>query len=176
MPNWIKFRNTMQAASAEWNNTTVTVGAVEDAIAEATQDKDCFAVYCRGPVRVPPPRDALFDAGMGICFQNVPTFVHEPNSDLYLCDLTPRNIVWVEDNPPTPAHPENHFDDSDKHFLTVSGYTHAIICFFHLDPGPKLVYNGTGIDPYGKDYDTWWDFLQTLRSGTNYKTLMLSVG
>jgi hypothetical protein len=43
-------------------------------------------------------------------------------------EITPRNMVWVEDMPPD-------FARGDVNHLTSSYYTHAIVCFFHLDPG-----------------------------------------
>jgi hypothetical protein len=84
-------------------------------------------------------------------------------------EITPRNIVWVEDDC-------LNFREADYGLLTDSYYTHAIVCFFHLDPGPKLVYNGKDRDPYGPEYDQWWKYLQGLRQGPLAKTLMLSVG
>jgi len=89
-----------------------------------------------------------------------------PKSDSDTREITPRNIVWVEDFPPD-------FGAQDHVHLTISHFTHAIICFFHLDPGPKLVYNGAGRDPDSPQFQPWWDFL---RNDIGSKTLMLSVG
>ena len=77
--------------------------------------------------------------------------------------------MWVEDDC-------LNFREPDYGLLTDSYFTHAIVCFFHLDPGPKLVYNGKDRDPYGVQYDQWWKYLQGLRQGPLAKTLMLSVG
>jgi chitinase len=88
----------------------------------------------------------------------------DPNSG----EITPRNIVWVEDMPPD-------FRIQDRFFLKSSRYTHAIVCFFHLDPGPKLVYNGPR-NPFDPTFDDWWSYLGGLRQDQHPKTLMLSVG
>jgi hypothetical protein len=94
-----------------------------------------------------------------------------PNSDSDSREIAPRNMVWVEDMPPNPAkNLPGNFTGDDYNNLKVSHYTHAIICFFHLDPGPTLVYNLTG-NKEMPDYNEWWGFLRTLN-----KTLMLSVG
>jgi hypothetical protein len=77
-------------------------------------------------------------------------------------------MVWVEDMPPD-------FRPQDRFFLTSSYYTHAIVCFFHLDPGPKLVYNGPR-DPFDPGLSEWWNYLDTLKQANHPKTLMLSVG
>jgi hypothetical protein len=84
-------------------------------------------------------------------------------------EITPRNIVWVEDMPPD-------FGSDDVNHLTSSYYTHAIVGFFHLDAGPTLVYNGPGNDPYKPVYNSWWAYLRGLRQASNPKTLLLSVG
>jgi hypothetical protein len=78
-------------------------------------------------------------------------------------ELKPRNIVWVEDDPP-------FFRCDDFQLLRISYYTHAIICFFHLTENLNLVYNN-GRDPYRPDLKWWWEYL-----GSVSKTLMLSVG
>jgi chitinase len=83
-------------------------------------------------------------------------------------EITPRNMVWVEDMPPA-------FTPDDCKLLTESYYTHAIVCSFHLDPGPKLVYNGAN-DPYDPKYAGWWNYLRSLRQANLAKTLMMSVG
>jgi len=83
-------------------------------------------------------------------------------------EITPRNIVWVEDMPPD-------FGSADLNHLTSSYYTHAIVCFFHLDAGPTLVYNGPN-DPYRPSYDSWWSYLRGLRQAVLGKTLFMSVG
>ena len=84
-------------------------------------------------------------------------------------EITPRNMVWVEDMPPD-------FGSDDLNHLTSSYYTHAIVGFFHLDAGPTLVYNGPGNDPYKSSYNAWWSYLRGLRQGSLAKTLFLSVG
>ena len=91
-----------------------------------------------------------------------------PNVDPRTGDVTPRNMIWVEDMPPD-------FKDSDRKLLTYSHFTHAIVCFFHLDSGPKLVYNGPN-DPRGSRFDDWWPYLDGLRQGQYPKTLVMGVG
>ena len=78
-----------------------------------------------------------------------------PTNDSVSHEITPRNIVWVEDDIITRG-----FSDKDKDLLKQSYFTHVIICFFHLDPGPTLVYNDPGRDPYSPNYATWWEYLQ----------------
>jgi hypothetical protein len=169
--NWVRFPETMQDASGEWNIGSVGHPTyVPEFVHVAEQDQSCFFAYCNGAVSVGPPRNRHFFPETGICFQNVPKFADEPNSDLYLCELTPRNIVWVND-----MAPEN-FQGDDFWVLTHAEYTHAIICFFHLDAGPTLVYNGPGNNPNQNKYKPWWEYLRSLREGPNYKTLILSVG
>jgi len=84
-------------------------------------------------------------------------------------EITPRNIIWVEDMPPD-------FSAADAGRLTSSYYTHAIVSFFHLDAGPTLVYNGPGNDPYQPAYSPWWSYLRGLREAAMGKTIFLSVG
>ena len=91
-----------------------------------------------------------------------------PKDDSNSGEITPRNIVWVEDFP-------TDFTPSDRVRLSASRFTHAIVCFFHLNPGPKLVYNGSN-DPFDAKFDEWWRYLVGLRQDNHPKTLMLSVG
>src|SRR4051812_38588511 len=91
-----------------------------------------------------------------------------PNVDPRTGDITPRNMVWVEDMPPD-------FKDSDQKLLTGSYFTHAIVCFFHLDSGPKLVYNGPN-DPRDPRFNDWWSYLDSQRQRQHPKTLMMGIG
>ena len=85
-------------------------------------------------------------------------------------EVTPRNIVWVEDKPPD-------FTHGDRLRLTESRFTHAIVCFFHLNDELKLVYDGPD-SPYDGQYDEWWQYLAGLRGQQQQhpKTLMMSLG
>jgi hypothetical protein len=83
-------------------------------------------------------------------------------------EIVPRNMVWVEDMPPD-------FGDYQRSLLTQSYFTHAIVCFFHLDAGPKLVYNGPN-DPDAPQFKDWWPYLRTLGEAKMNKTLVMSVG
>jgi hypothetical protein len=83
-------------------------------------------------------------------------------------EITPRNIVWVEDKPPD-------FTHFDRALLTASRFTHAIACFFHLNDKLQLVYDGPD-SPYDPKYDEWWGYLWGLRQQQYPKTLMMSVG
>ena len=85
-------------------------------------------------------------------------------------EITPRNIVWVEDKPPD-------FTHIDRQRLTASHFTHAIVCFFHLNDQLKLVYDGPD-SPYDGKYDEWWQYLAGLgqQQQQTPKTLMMSVG
>ncbi len=183
MPNWIRFPQTIHDTSgSNWASFNIVPEvSVDQAKTEATNEQSCFFVYCNGEVTVDPD---VFDPQTGICFKTVPLFVPESKTDLYLRELTPRNIIWVSDCPPTKEKPDNKFTPQDKELLQQSTFTHAIICFFHLglntekdpnNPVPQLVYNNAG-DPNNSEFDTWWEYLRGLRQRNNYKTLMLSVG
>jgi len=185
MPNWIRFpKINHDPNDSHWESRFdwVYPVSVDQAKTEATNGQSCFFVYCNGDIQVD---NNDFQPQSGICFRTVPLFVPEPNTDLYLRELTPRNIIWVSDCPPTKEKPDNKFTPEDKELLQQSTFTHAIICFFHLglvtnkddpkNPLPQLVYNNAG-DPNNSEFDTWWEYLRGLRQRNNYKTLMLSVG
>jgi GH18 family chitinase len=66
---------------------------------------------------------------------------------------------------------------TDLASINASKYSHVIVCFFHLEEGPKLVLNGgPDNDPYTPRFAPLWQAYQHMAWPTGHKTMMISVG
>lgn len=167
MSHWLVRQNIGQA-EAQWSSEVSKISGmtVDTAREHAESDAEIrFFVYFRETVNI--PGVGVLNPGDVAFFKGHPTFAEVPQCDTYVREIVPRNIAWVQTEPPELD--SNGLDEIEDTF-----FTHIIVSFFHLDAGPKLVYNGPNRFP--SQFDQLWKRYRRMQSGPHYKTMMISVG